>query len=69
MTTELAAVTAQPKAATVAAMGESPGFDERWATWLTKGAAQDRAFRRKMAVAAPILIAVAAVVIYAFVGR
>lgn len=69
MTTELAAVTAQPKAATVNAMGESPGFDERWAAWQARSAAHDRAFRQKMAVAAPILIAVAAVVIYAFVGR
>jgi hypothetical protein len=43
-------------------------FDERWAAWEAKGAAHDRAVRRKMAIAAPILI-VAAVVIYALLGR
>ena len=69
MSTELSAVTAPPNGATSTAIGESPGFDERWAAWQAKGAAHDRAVRRKMAVAAPILIAVAAVVIYAFVGR
>lgn len=63
-------VTAQPKAATSTTMGASPGFEERWAAWQAKGTADDRAFRRKMTVAAPILIAVAAVVvIFAFVGR
>ena len=44
-------------------------FDERWAAWQAKGAAHDRGVRRQMAIAAPILIAVAAVVIYALLGR
>jgi hypothetical protein len=48
---------------------EPASFDERWAEWQAKGAAQDRAVRRRMAIAAPILIAVAAVLAYALLGR
>jgi hypothetical protein len=48
---------------------EVASFDERWAAWQAKGAAHDRAVRRTMAIAAPILIAIAAVIVYAFVGR
>jgi hypothetical protein len=40
-------------------------FDERWAAWEAKGAAHDRAFRRKLAVAAPLLIIVVAVIVAA----
>ena len=40
-------------------------FDERWAAWEAKGAAHDRAFRRKLAVAAPIVIVVVAVIVAA----
>jgi hypothetical protein len=47
---------------------EPPSFDQRWAAWQAKGAAHDRAVRRKMALGAPILI-VAAIVIYALLGR
>jgi ferric-dicitrate binding protein FerR (iron transport regulator) len=47
---------------------EASSFDERWAAWRAKGAAHDRAVRRKMAIAAPILIVVA-VVLYALLGR
>jgi hypothetical protein len=36
-------------------------FDERWAAWLARGAAHDRAVRRKIAIAAPILALVVAV--------
>ena len=36
-------------------------FDEHWAAWEAKGAAHARAFRRKLAVAAPISIIVVAV--------
>ena len=43
--------------------------DERWAAWEAKGAAHDRALRRRIAVAAPFLFVVAAVVIYALLGR
>jgi hypothetical protein len=36
-------------------------FDERWAAWQARGAAHDRAVRRKLTIATPILIAAAAV--------
>jgi small-conductance mechanosensitive channel len=48
---------------------ESASSDERWAAWQAKGAAHDRAVRRKMALAAPILIVVIAVIVYALLGR
>ena len=38
-------------------------FDERWAAWQAKGAARDRAFRRKLAPAAVAIIIVAIIVI------
>jgi hypothetical protein len=60
---------AVPQAALSTVVAELAGFDERWAAWQAKGAAHDRAGRRKMAVAAPILIAVAAIVIYVLLGR
>jgi hypothetical protein len=44
-------------------------FDERWAAWQARGVAHDRAVRRKMALAAPIVIGVIAVIVYALVGR
>jgi hypothetical protein len=69
MTSNLPVVAAPAKAARTTSSDESPGFDERWAAWQAKGAAQDRAFRRQTAFAGPIVLVVAAVVIYAFVGR
>jgi hypothetical protein len=48
---------------------ESSSFDDRWAAWQAKGAAHDRAARRKMALAAPILIVIIAVIAYLLVGR
>jgi len=69
MTTNLAAVETSPTAATQIAGDESRAFDERWAAWQAKNAAHDRAIRRKVAFAAPILILVAAVVTYALLGR
>jgi hypothetical protein len=48
---------------------EAASFDERWAAWQARGAAHDRAVRRKMAIAAPILIVIAAVIAYALVVR
>jgi hypothetical protein len=48
---------------------EPASFDERWAAWQAKGAAQDRAVRRRMAIAVPILIAVAAILASALLGR
>jgi hypothetical protein len=40
-------------------------FDERWAAWQAKGAAHDRALRRKLAFAAPIAIIVLAGIVFA----
>lgn len=37
------------------------GFEERWAAWQARGAAHDRAVRRRMMFAVPILAIVAAV--------
>ena len=48
---------------------QSTTFDERWAAWQARGAAHERAVRRKVAIAAPILLVVAAVLIYALLGR
>jgi hypothetical protein len=44
------------------------GSDERWAAWQAKGVEQDRAFRRKMTIVAPIL-AVLAAIVYALLNR
>jgi hypothetical protein len=43
--------------------------DERWAAWHAKGAAHDRAVRRKLTVAVPILVVLAAAVFYALAVR
>jgi hypothetical protein len=43
--------------------------DERWAAWQAKGATRERAVRRKAAFAAPIVVVVVAVIVYALVGR
>jgi hypothetical protein len=51
------------------AVDELLGFDARWAAWQARGAAHDRAVRRKLVFAARILIVVAAVVVYALLGR
>ena len=42
---------------------EAP-FDERWAAWQAKGAARDRAFRRKLALA-PVAIIIVAIIVVA----
>lgn len=60
---------ATSQAATSTTVPEPASFDERWAAWQAKGAAHDRVVRRKMAVAAPILIIIAAVIVYALLGR
>ena len=44
------------------------GLDARWAAWQAKGAAHDRAVRRKMAVAGPLVLLVAAALLYAAFG-
>jgi hypothetical protein len=43
-------------------------FEERWAAWRSRGAAHDREVRRRMAMAAPVLVAVAAILYIVFVG-
>ena len=68
MAVDVSVVAVPPPAAISAAMSEADGFDERWAAWQAKGAAHDRAVRRKMAIAAPVAIAVAAVMFMLF-GR
>jgi hypothetical protein len=57
-----------PAGAATSTVPESPTFDERWAAWRAKGAAHDRAVRRKMAFAAPVLVVIVAVVMYALLG-
>jgi hypothetical protein len=39
-----------------------PDFDARWAAWLARGAAHDRAFRRNLTFLLPIAAVVAGVV-------
>jgi hypothetical protein len=46
----------------------TPTFDERWSVWQARGAAHDRAVRRRMMFALPILAVVAAV-LYALLLR
>jgi hypothetical protein len=64
MAIHLPTAAASPPAVVSTTKPETASFDERWAAWLAKGAAHDRSVRRRMAVAAPILLAVAAGVIY-----
>ena len=53
-----------PGATLTPALELTPSFDVRWAAWEAKGAAHDRAVRRKAAIAAPILVMVGAVLLY-----
>ena len=69
MATTVSTVVAPPGTPTSTPVTDSATFDERWAAWQAKGAAHDRALRRKMAIAAPILIVVVAIVLYALLGR
>ncbi|HXW06459.1 MAG TPA: hypothetical protein VD833_14580 [Vicinamibacterales bacterium] len=62
-------VAARPGTPPFPPVTESTTFDQRWAAWQAKGAAHDRAVRRKMAIAAPVVLVVAAVVLYALLGR
>ena len=48
---------------------EASSSDERWAAWRSRGIAHDRAVRRKLTLAAPVLLVAAAVVLYAILGR
>jgi hypothetical protein len=47
----------------IAGREHAPNVDERRAAWYGKGTAHDRAVRRKLSVAVPILMIVAAVTI------
>jgi hypothetical protein len=69
MATTAATVVAPPGAPTPTPVTDSATFDERWAAWQAKGAAHERAVRRRMAIAAPILLVVVAIVLYALLGR
>lgn len=60
---------AAPGAAAAAVVPQLPNFDVRWAAWQAKGAAHERAVRRKMALAAPIALVIAAVLFYAWFAR
>jgi len=47
--------------AAVIPAADTSRFEERWAAWLARGAAHDRAVRRRMMFALPILTMAAAV--------
>jgi len=68
MTVQLPSV-AVPEALRGTAREPAPGFDERWAAWQARGVAHDRALRRKLGIAAPVVLMVAAVIVYALIGR
>jgi hypothetical protein len=69
MAIAVSTVVAPPGTPTSTPVTEAATSDERWAAWQAKGAAHDRAVRRRMAVAAPILLVVVGVLIYALLGR
>jgi small-conductance mechanosensitive channel len=58
-----------PMTAVTTVIPVSPTFDERWEAWQARGAAHDRAVRRKLTIAAPLLAIVAAAIFYALVIR
>jgi hypothetical protein len=64
-----AIVAAPPPAANSIAVTEATSADERWAAWQAKGAAHDRAVRRKTGFVVPILMVAVAVVLYTLLGR
>jgi hypothetical protein len=70
MVTSVSTGVAPPGTPTSTPVIESATFDERWAAWQAKGGrAHGRAVRQRMAIAAPILLVVVAVGIYALLGR
>jgi hypothetical protein len=69
MAIDVPTVAASPSSAVSTTEPEAASFEERWAAWQAKGVAHDLRVRRKAAIAAPILMVVAAVVIYALLGR
>jgi hypothetical protein len=65
---ELARHTNEDVLADTTALPANATFEERWAAWQARGAAHDRAARRKVMIAGPIL-AVAAAILYALLLR
>ena len=65
---ELVRHTSEDALADTTARPAGPTFEERWATWQARGAAHDRAARRKVMIAGPIL-AVLAAILYALLLR
>jgi hypothetical protein len=69
MAIEIPIAAAPPRAAIATAVAiPDASFEQRWAAWQAKGAAHERAVRRRMSIAAPIL-GVVAIVIYLLLGR
>ena len=66
MTLERSAAAAAQPSPLATAHELQASSDERWAAWQAKGTAHDRAFRRKLAVAAPIVVVLAAIVFALF---
>ena len=60
---------AQVVAPEVPLVPQSSSSEERWAAWQARGVAHERAVRRKLAFAAPFVLLVVAVIVYAWVGR
>jgi hypothetical protein len=69
MAVEVPTVPAPPPPPALNRASESPDFEQRWAAWQAKGAAHERAARRKLAIGVPILVSVAAALMYVLFGR
>ena len=65
MTVQLSPVAVPEAPSALTTEREPASADERWAAWQAKGVAHDRARRRKITIAAPVLIIVAALILYA----
>ena len=64
----MTAPTIETPAATPQTSQGEPSFDQRWAAWEAKGAAQDRATRRRITLLVPVVV-VAAGILYVLFGR
>ena len=69
MSTESSSAAGGTPAPVMIAAAASSSFEERWQAWQAKGVAHDRAVRRKLAVAIPLLAATAAALFYLLAGR